>query len=54
MSFANQHAVDILSREVATITALENLEDRATRHGGFEPEIFQFVRASHSDTKDWV
>jgi outer membrane protein assembly factor BamE len=54
LSFANQHSVDILSREVATITALENLKDCPPGQGGFEPEILQFVRASHSDTGDGV
>ena len=54
LPLANQHAVNILSGEVTTVTALENLKNRPPWHSCFEPEILQFIRASHSDTKGGV
>lgn len=35
LPLADEHTIDILSRQVATITALENLEDRPPRQGCF-------------------
>jgi len=54
LPLAHEHTVNILSREVAPIAALENLKDCPPGQGCFEPEILQFVRASHSDTTDGV
>jgi outer membrane protein assembly factor BamE len=54
LPLAQEHTVDILSREVAPIAALENLKDCPPGQGCFEPKILQFVRASHSDTGEGV